>query len=344
MKKLLCFIFLFSQFHFICQSQLFALADNRGLYLLNLNNCSSIFLGNTGKAFEDIALTPNGRLWGLEKGALYEINTSAASVSLVAQLFPLSYNCKSLVEWNDTLLLTTSDDQLSPSGRVLYVINTNSGTSYSTGVIGYQTAGDLTWYDNNLYLTSNKLVKITLNANLSISNVQVNGANNIPPYYGCTTATLSGANNYIAGSTPYGGIDKICPIDGSYSVLCPSLTLNTFYGLASLRLPPQQPIPTSCSMVPNGFKNLISQGSKIEVSPNPVSKEESLYVKLIDNNHGLVNIKLLSMQGEVLFSFIETSEGNGIKLELKNLDLLPGVYLVTASSATSNLHSLVIIE
>jgi hypothetical protein len=189
--------------------------------------------------FGDIAFTPDGKLWGFENGLLFRIDTTNAETTLVGII---AINGVSLVDLNDSVLLMESKDSL-------WEINVNNLKAINIGNIGYSASGDLTWYDNNLYMTSGGLlIKIILNsANTNIiSSNPINTINTpIPECYGIATASFPGLENSIIGWSRQSSY-KICPIDGTYQLLC-NPTVVSVPGAANIRLPIQNPLPTSCT-------------------------------------------------------------------------------------------------
>jgi hypothetical protein len=266
--RLAAFTFSFSVLVLNCfvtfsQQRIFATIAGGDLYSFNLTNCTRHFIGSTGQGFGDIAFTPDGRLWGIVGGQLYKIDTATANVTLVGNT---GIGAVSLVDLNDSILLAEF-------GMKLYGINNNNATSYYIGNIGYQAAGDLTWYDNDLYMTTSaQLIKMVLNnTNTAILSVDtVNSLSNpIPICEGAATASFVGDYNSIIG---FNGpnIYKICQINGSYSMLCPSLNIGGTPGAASIRLATQDPQPTTCN-IPNSVVNNTSLKTGFEVFPNPAT-------------------------------------------------------------------------
>jgi hypothetical protein len=79
------------------------------LYSFNLANCSSRLIGKTTYPFIDLALTPDGRLWGIN-GNLYLIDTTTAAITLIGGSKGTDGAC--LVALNDSILLGEWYDSL----------------------------------------------------------------------------------------------------------------------------------------------------------------------------------------------------------------------------------------
>jgi hypothetical protein len=214
---LLIILFLAVTVKGFAQQEIFITVTGGDLYSVKLPFCAAFFIGSTGVGFADIARTPDGRLWGIGNSQLYQIDP------LTARAVPVGYtslNNVSLVDLNDSVLLTESNKQL-------YGIRVSDASAYLIGNIGYQASGDLTWYDRDLYMTSGDgyLVKIVLSDDYSsvVSSAPVNSAANlIPTCEGAVTASFPGQYNAILGFSG-SAVYKICPVDGSFELLCSSI-------------------------------------------------------------------------------------------------------------------------
>jgi hypothetical protein len=209
------------------------------LYSLDLLNCTSHLIGQTGHGFADIAFTPDGKLWGIEGGVLYQINTTNANTTVIGAT---GTQAVSLVALNNSTLFAEYETKL-------YGVNTANATDFLIGDIGYKASGDLTWYDNDLYMTSgSSLIKIILNNTfttiLTASPVNSNG-NLIPTCEGAVAASFPSLNNSIIGFSG-NNVYKICQIDGSSQLLCTAIVPEGIPGAASMTLPSQNPKPTAC--------------------------------------------------------------------------------------------------
>jgi hypothetical protein len=154
------------------------------------------------------------------------------------------------------------------SGLNLYGLNINTLSSYLIGYIGYGASGDLTWYDDDLYMTT-PLIKIVLNSSntaiVSVTPISLS----VPSCEGAVTASFAGDYNHIVGFNGPNLI-KVCQIDGTYQTLCANLNIGGTPGGASIRLATQVPQPTACSTT--GIQNVFSN-NLISIFPNPTSNE-----------------------------------------------------------------------
>jgi hypothetical protein len=277
MKCLLFFLVTTFCFSLSGQQRIFATISGGDLYRFDIVNCTRTFIGSTGYGFGDIAFTPNGRLWGIYTGLLYEIDTATAAATYVGNT---GIGGVTLVDLNDTTLLMENSCKL-------YGINTNTGTSWYIDTIGYSASGDLTWYDDALYL-STPLVRVKLNSTFTaITSVNfISGS--IPSCEGAVAAIIPGDYNSLIG---FSGPDllKICHIDGTYTTLCPALNINGTPGAAAIRLPNQVPQPVVCS-VSNGINESFNIDNAFDVFPNPASIKINIHsVSGLEFNYGLYN-------------------------------------------------------
>lgn len=314
--KTLLFIFIFLHFEFISYSQqiIYVTIAGGDLYQLELDNeCSSSFIGSTGLGFGDIACTPDGRLWGITGEFLYEINTSDASATLVGDIGISGVSLEALD--NSTLLIEANQN--------LYGINTSDASNYLIGNIGYSATGDLTWYDNNLFMASGDwLIKIQLNeTNTNVLNSgPINDINNaIPSCEGLATVSVTGGINSIVGFFS-NNVYKICHIDGSSELICPEITIDGIPGAASIRLPIQQPEPTSC--LETTVLEVYSGKQFIRTWPNPTSSNATLH---LDNSLNNATAIIYNVIGEKVQEHIGI---NGTNVQLPFGHLSSGIYFI----------------
>lgn len=293
------------------QNKSYVSTDDSRIYLIDpvQANCDTTLVGETNLSIPDIALTTNGRLWSVVGGNLYEIDTLTANPSLVG---PTAVWGAGLVGLNDSTLLIETNQSL-------YSINTNTGASNLVGSIGHQATGDLTWYDNDLYMSSGtNLIRINLGyAPLSISNVEI-AHDQIPSNcLGLITISIPGGVNQLlclSGFWKY----KICPIDGTWSWFCTSPLPESMNGGESSRMPVQFPSPTACGPI-TGIMNHDNEDN-LSVYPNPLA--EGAVIKF-DRNCIDCTMRLFDSEGRLKREQIVF--GNQAFLDAK--DLTDGFYL-----------------
>jgi len=290
MKKLLTIFFLLVSVNGFSQQQIFATIAGGDLYSFDLTNCTRHFIGSTGQGFGDIAFTPDGRLWGIAGGQLYQIDTATANPTLIGFTGVQSI---SLVALNGSILLADY-------GMNLYGINNNNATSYYIDSIGYSAAGDLTWYDDDLYIVTagGQIIRIVLNgANTSIQSITPIGLS-IPTCEGAVTASFPGSFNSIVGFNGPNLI-KICQLDGSTQILCPGLNAVGTPGAASIRLATQIIKPAVC-YDPNNVADINAKKFDFNIFPNPASGELNIHT----SNNQKFNFVIYNLLGEKMNSGI----------------------------------------
>jgi hypothetical protein len=262
MKWFLTVCFLYASLNDFGQPSMFVANGNTKLYKVNVHTCTATLIGGMGAQFIDIALTEDGRLWGIQlNGDLYHIDTvTAACTFFGANGLPWT---RALVGLNDSTVLTESNGNL-------YGIRVNTASSYLIGNVGLIASGDLAWYDNDLYMfcTNDVLIKIQLDGtNTSVVNVDT-VPNLTPQVYAGATAAFPGYPNSIVVFVGFGAW-KICQIDAIIDILCPTLfTEGEIWGAATLRLPVQEPQPLSCLPIATGTLS-IPQIKDLSVSSDP---------------------------------------------------------------------------
>ena len=324
MRKLLSLMVVglfFLPYKITAQQHLFVINNDTALYDVDVENCTKKLIGYPG-SFGDITFTPNGKLWGLSQG-LVEINPLNGSTTVVGP----GLVAASLEALDDSTLIAES-------GQKLFKISTKNGQVTYLDTIGYQSIGDLIHLDKAFYMTgytpggSALLVKILLNSNATstISVTQVGNVTHTCMALG--SATLSGTVNHILGfrANPVFGYDmvKICPYDGSYSVLCPGLFPEDPYGAASFYLPLQNPEPVSCNG-PVGFNSTTAQKQTSSVSPNPFSQVINL-IPLLDVQDNIYSVLIKDSFGRIVYERVVLTQNT---LDLSSLQA--GVYVLFLS-------------
>lgn len=139
-------------------SQQFTVVSGGGaLYRVNPEDCSADFLVYSA-SMTDIAYTPDGQLWGIALfGQLLRINENNGQ-SVTEHAFPSNYFYTALVAAPDGRIFTATD-----LGR-LYSYDPATGTETFHGLIGYGSAGDLTFYQGQMIMasTDNSMVVVDI--------------------------------------------------------------------------------------------------------------------------------------------------------------------------------------
>lgn len=296
------------------------------LISVTLADCHLRFIDTISPfGLQDLAFTNDGRLWGVTPdsitgGLLFRIDTATAQGIYIGHTDDIYGN--SLVALNDSILLMESQEDL-------YAINNRGASVHYIGHIGFPSYGDLTWYNNDLYMTTpfyawggfidfNVLIRITFNeAYDSIRNVYA--VNNewgklLPGCMALTTASVPGTDSsYIVGFTGR-DIIKINPEDGSFSTLCPdAFPLGGIGGAAYVGAYPKAiPHPPS------------TDSFYMSVYPNPAHKKTTVELHHFKGNWEDLRLDLFDFSGRLLLR-------RGIQNPIEILDLNPwsaGFYFV----------------
>jgi len=315
MKATLTSILLVISFVVDGQQSIFVTIAGGDLYKLNLTNCDSTFIGSTGIGFGDIAFTNDGKLWGIAAGDLYEIDTITALTNFVGNT---GLSGVSLVGASDTSLFIEDATNL-------FSLKVSDASVVLIGSIGYSSCGDLTWYDNDLYMTTcDQLIKISLDATYSsiVSVSEVNSvADPIPGCEGIITASFPNANNIILGfSGAEADVYKICQIDGTYELWCSAILPGGVPGGASIKLLPQIPEPITCPVLSSS--DFFNSPTSVEFYPNPCQS-----VGTIVSEHELQNasVVIYDLLGNVVFRMDAV---NGKSIPVSTESIISGLYYI----------------
>ena len=143
-----------------CHSQVDFLScgSNGELIKSSTTGCCEKSLG-IYDTYVDIAVTPNGTIYGLN-GDIFEIDTASITSNNISTPLDQYGNYSAgvgLVAYDDNYLISDRDDSL-------FLIEINTGSALNLGKIGYYCNGDFAFYKGVLYMSSssNELIKISL--------------------------------------------------------------------------------------------------------------------------------------------------------------------------------------
>ncbi|PZF73576.1 T9SS type A sorting domain-containing protein [Taibaiella soli] len=299
MKKLIIAFLLAATHTAFAQQPIFTTVTGGDLYSLDLANCSRQFIGATGIGFGDIALSTDGQLWGIAGGELFHINTTTANATSIGFT---GLDAVSLVGLNDTTLLAEA-------GQKLYRVSTNTAFAQYIDTIGYAAAGDLTWYDDDLYMVTSggQVVKIVLNSTITAITSVIALGSSIPTCEGAVTAQFANDYNSIIGFNGKNAI-KICQIDGSYQMLCPDLNIDGVPGAASMRLVTQSPKPVTCAK-PTAVET-VHIDDLFSIFPNPAKNELNIAM----SNESKFEFNIYNTLGQLVHSGLTTGKKTVVDL------------------------------
>jgi gliding motility-associated-like protein len=147
----------------ILKAQEFFICDDVGnIGKVNLQNCSykSIPLKKIVPFFTDITFHPNGKLYGCVNGSIYEIDTLPNSTPQIVASSPYAYSTSLTADKNG--IIYGADGELWS-----YNPATNQFRRHGIMKVGSEfiaAGGDLTFYNGNLYVASdrNKMVQLNI--------------------------------------------------------------------------------------------------------------------------------------------------------------------------------------
>ena len=143
-------------------------STNKGhIYKVNLNNCTADSFTSVNFDIYDIALSPSNKLYILDEDNNYFVlNISTMALQRISTGFNLfSLQSDALVCDSVGNLITISNDSIAMNRPALYYVDTLTAAKNLIGTIDYQAAGDLTFFQGDIYYddVSNYLHRVTLN-------------------------------------------------------------------------------------------------------------------------------------------------------------------------------------
>lgn len=271
------------------------------------NSVGSLFADPFLRA-TDIAFTPNGKLYGIAKQSLVEIDTATGNATEICTYDPDQLTWfASLVALNDSILLSDAYD-------TLWRINIHDCSINRIGKIGYDpligltseglhlppveiksSDGDMTWLGRYLYtISSGRLYRIYLNSEATaiLSSVLISSPLlELPPSFGLTTTsrdfdgTELGSEQLLSFSEHGGEVVMIDPTTGEFETYCYNSPQTAWPWGASVQprtyidtvVPPidttgTDTIPetdTSDVEPPTSINNFEEEGN-LKIYPNPV--------------------------------------------------------------------------
>ena len=215
-----------------CISQTFyILTEGNRLSTINMATCEKTFLStiNTPNTLTDIAFTPNGKLWGIDRqGRVYEIVPANGNTSFEGMANERTQDIiTSLVGSGEGLLYAAAR-----SGSI-YAFNPNNGEVTYLGNIGYGAAGDLTFANEQLVMaaTNNQMIAVDLETSRN-STPLFNFSTN-SPVWGMVTIVEDCNESYTfaSSSSDFGLIFAVNFETGTLTLTCQANEL--IYGAAS---------------------------------------------------------------------------------------------------------------
>ncbi|MEL7222094.1 MAG: gliding motility-associated C-terminal domain-containing protein, partial [Bacteroidota bacterium] len=226
---------------------LYGLTEFSELYRIDVANCSETFITIVNaEQLTDITFHPNGNLYAISsEGSILQIDTLSGNVSLTHEL-PYEFDQDFLIYNALTVALDGLFYATGDHGDV-FTYNLSSDVDELLGNTGFISAGDLTTYDGELYLssTSREIVSVDLDDPTNSSAVISDATNFF--LFGLTSVTneCEGQSTFALDNMIFGGSTSVL-----YQVLWESEELvelcqfsNSYFGSASTTEFLSPPIP-----------------------------------------------------------------------------------------------------
>jgi hypothetical protein len=303
----------------LAQNSFYISTINQGLEKVNIATCDTSFIGYTAATFLDIAVTPDNRLYGISYDKIYEIDTLTGALNLITILNGISSN--SLVSDNSGNLLTADNDSL-------YEIDRFTGGVTTLGFYGaYPPAGDLTFYNDTLYLSAslNRLIKIIIGSTITAQLIGTMQEQNI---FGINTICLNGYETMIAsgGNVNYSSLYIVNPVNASLTAFCDTLVHMLIYGAAS-----QKDFGNGEICSPTSI-DLYTSLDAFSIFPNPILRQF-----IIKSERKNSRIEIINTLGEKIYS-------ERLKSEAIYLNQPAGIYFVRVSDGEKVFTQKLVIE
>lgn len=177
-------------------------------------------VGDTGRTMYDIAMAPDGTLYGIDSTGnnLFTIDRSTAKCTQVTVLSPEGFV--------NSLTFNQHGVLYACQGTNLVKIHPITGVVTILGDIGVGSAGDLVFFNNNLYMSSNQNTLMLIDIGSPANSTAVS---EIPTTYGLATVYISegfSGNYHLYGTS--GDNKTVYEIDPHNGVLSNRSTMASF--------------------------------------------------------------------------------------------------------------------
>jgi gliding motility-associated-like protein len=310
----------------ILNAQLIYLINSDGLWRLNLQDCVKELIVEVELSnVSDIAFHPDGTLYGINPGGdLFTIDTLTGDTNFVhsfsGQLFQA--------------MTCSKDGLLYISGRdgELWTYDPMTGTATLLGDIGYQFAGDLTFFEGALYMTSindDLIIYVDL-INLANSKIVMTDAGGVGGgMFGIVTDARDCNNvrfyGFISGNFLISEVDihamtsdTVCMLD---RVFTGATTSHEFKASDPIRITDTLIVNPDCGL-PNGMISITTIGGtppyQYSLNANPFQVENTFenlspgsYTIVVEDTRGcstLVAVTLMAEEVNYIDSLVITDE------------------------------------
>lgn len=237
------------------QQTVFVVNSYGALYQLDITTCSSVLIGYTGQSFFDIAYCPTtGLLYGVtEFAGLYLINQSTAAATYIGYTGEV---LDALVCSDQGVLFAASNDDNS-----IYQVSTSTGWATNLGSTGIPTTsgGDLTYYNGNLYWSTEDDQLVQVNLQTPWNSIVIGPFNGLSTVYGIVSVLGCTQQVYVSsGSSFY--LLNMSTLNATLH--CPSVVPGEINGAASFTETATAPV-----LIPAGPFCQSAPPSALQASP-----------------------------------------------------------------------------
>lgn len=292
---------------FLCSIELSAqslylISTDYQLYSVNLDDCTLNFIADVNfNQVYDISFHPNGTLYGIGRnGDLFEIDILTGEVNTI-HIFP---HLNNQIRFNSLVISAEGIIYAADDNGDLYSFDLLTSTEIYYGNVGFSAAGDLSFYEGNLYMGANmqRIILVDLefptNSTIFIDDLvsgNIFGLSSDNENCNETTFVVS-TNNGLSSSTLFqidwgtSTVDLLCDFDVG------------FFGSAS---------PTE----------------HLSSSP-PISIQDTVFTHATcDFENGSINVIAEGGNGQLLYSI----DGNNFQMSGLFENLQAGTYTITVS-------------
>ncbi|WP_373511338.1 gliding motility-associated C-terminal domain-containing protein [Persicitalea sp.] len=219
--------------HYAEAQQAYVSLQNGDLVEIDVEQCTSRRIGRTSVPMYDIAIGPGGVMYGIgQDNRLYKIDLKDATTTLIGPLKPKQGDDFNSLVFSDSGIMYAATNQ----STFLYKIDTTNANQTELGNIGYQAAGDLTFFDGVLYMAARNNFLIRVNIANPEKSAPVGKMNAAGAIFGVVTVGSIDCKGGRPKMYALGGnlLYEVSLADASTKRVCPNLRLNsTIYGAAS---------------------------------------------------------------------------------------------------------------
>ncbi len=244
MKRLFLLLFFLISFAFAKAQSVntaYLCLANGDVVLADLSSCSSTVVATFNQSMFDIAEGDTAdTLYGIRDNNLYLIDLNTASFTLLGSLTTINYSgnfrVDSLVKESTGVLLGVNNE----IGGELFRIDVAALTATNLGQTGFRSAGDLSFFQGDLYLSArnNELVRIDINnpgASFLVGSMASSGFSNVFGVVTIITADPCAASPTIELVATGGRTTRfVNAATGATSSNCTNLTNSDIFGAAEV--------------------------------------------------------------------------------------------------------------